>query len=621
MSTPEAAATTEASISNPHGSKRGACDRCRGQKLRCLRDDQSQASLQATCVRCFKAGATCSFGIPKRAGRPPGSNTPSPQQWRGNAVGKPKKGGMASRPTVNTSGYSGFFDGKEDEGQPRRGTGGRGSGRLLGENTPDQESEGETEHTTPLHALSPSSLHDTSNILGAVNFDYPAFSGSSTATLPWPDETLPSFYNNDAGEASGLEPFGPKYSWAFHHYQAQPMDIQLPTASPISIDEQSRDAGVNAYRTPAQTYSTNTQISGASDQAMDLDLPSRSAHTAPFNPAMALNARPGRARDRDRERTRVSASFGISSTAKSALFKDLLAEKQAGIKFDEKALSVNDIQHRRIQELSELAMDLYAQLAVNDAENHQPTSGATATAFQDQLVGSVLKSSNTFLTLLTSFSAPATPSSTFPPPPPTPSTDPNNSICSSSDSGASPSASALNYDDPAMDEPVPHPHHTLPASSSEDSRPPPQTDMTTVLQLLTCYIRIIYLHSIMHARILDYMLAFLPHTAQHVDSVPPVFPGMQVGGVSLDKFGTFQVKLLLQISMHVLGEIELALGLPEEYRVVKRKGGGRGVLEASVSDGFVKCLMREEAWRGERVECVRERLGNLRRVLKGAIDF
>ena len=90
----------------------------------------------------------------------------------------------------------------------------------------------------------------------------------------------------------------------------------------------------------------------------------------------------------------------------------------------------------------------------------------------------------------------------------------------------------------------------------------------------------------------------------------------------MDRFGPFQVKLLLQISIHVLGDIELALGLPEEFMIGKRKRKreGRGLLEASVSGGFVKRLMKEEAWRGKKVEFVRERLGNLKRVLKGAID-
>ena len=327
---------------------------------------------------------------------------------------------------------------------------------------------------------------------------------------------------------------------------------------------------------------------------MDLDLPGENAHTAQFGPTKALNAQPDQARDRRRETSRISENIGMSSVADLAFCKEF-AEKDAKIKTDGKVHAVNETQHQRMQELSELTMDLYAQLAANERENHKGMSGAAATKFQDQFIGSVLKSANTFLTLLMSFSAPAE---------------------SSSNSGTSPSASALDYDDPAVDGPVQHPYHKLPAASSDDSKPLPPIEVTTVLQLLTCYIRITHLYSIMYARILDYMLAF----PQRVDSVPPIFPGMQVGGVSLDKFGAFQVKMLLQISVHVLGGIESALGLPQEYRVGKRKGG-EGVLGPSVSEGFLKCLMREGAWRGNKVECVGEQLGGLRRVLKGATDF
>ncbi|KAL9068031.1 MAG: hypothetical protein Q9161_006476 [Pseudevernia consocians] len=612
----DGAATSESSVTNLRGSKRGACDRCRGQKLRCLRKDPSRDTLQTICARCLKAGATCSFRTPKRTGRPRAKFSHSPRH------GEPKEGGKASRPTVNTSGNNGIFDSKTHGGQSRREIGSWDSGRLWEENAADQENEGETKDMMPEHAPSPSSLHDTSNVLGGVNFDFPVFSEfPSTATLPWPDETMPSFYN-DAGEASNLESFGAKYSRAFHTYEAQPMGIQIPYASPISNDGISRDKSGNACGTPTLTYST-AQISGASDEAMDLDLPSENVYTTPVDPKHALNVPPSLVRDRDRERARFSASFGKSSTTTSALFNNV-AENEVGINSDEETLSANEIQHRRMQELSELAMDLYAQLAAYDPQIHQPTSSTTSIVFQQRLedtIGSVLKSSKTFLTLLTSYSTPTAPSSPLFSSRPTVATNHNNSPCSSSGSSVSPSASTLDHDDHAGNEPAQHFLRTLPAGSSDDTKPPPPIDMATVLQLLTCYMHIIHLHSVMHERILDYMLPFLPHTTQHVDSVPPIFPGMQVGGVSLDKFGTFQVKLLLKISVHVLEEIEMALGLPKEYSVGNRKGDGRGVLEASVSGAFVKCLMREEAWRGKRVECVKERLENLRRVLRGATDL
>lgn len=602
---------------NLAGGKRGACDRCRGQKLRCIRQDPNQNPPQATCIRCFKAGATCSYGIAKRAGRYPTINPSSPQEWRRNGAGKPRIGRTASRPNVSTSSLSSLLDSEAGRHQNLRETRDGGSSRVSEEYPANGESEKETEDTTLIHALSPSSLRDSSNVLSEFSMQFPPGSASSTATVSWPVEIVPSFSTENAEEDSGLESFGSKYSWAFHDYQIPPMDIQDSTISRISDNEQPRDAETNAYRIHTQPCQTKTQTSGASDEAMDLDLLPTSAHTASFNSKNALDARPHRVRDQDIEWARLPESSGISSIA-NPTFRQDLTETEAEITLGKKILSVNEVQHQHMQELSILAMDLYAQLTTNDPENHIPRCDITATAFQDQLVGSVLKSSNTFLTLLASFPASSTSSSSSPPSPPASSLNPT---CDSSDSDTSPSASAPNSEDHAMDEAVQLSNGKLPAGSSDDSKPPPPIDMATVLQLLTCYIRIIHLHSIMHARILEYLFAFLQQNTPHVDSVPPIFPDMQVGGVSLNRFGTLQLKLLLQISMHVLGEIESTLGLPKELRVGKSKGGRTGVLGASVSGDFMKCLMSEGAWKGKKLEGVKEQLGNLRRVLRRAIDF
>ncbi|MCJ1241609.1 hypothetical protein MMC14_009615 [Varicellaria rhodocarpa] len=647
MSTPKSTATNAPPGSNPCGSKREACDRCRSQKIRCLRKEQGQDSHQAKCVRCFKAGAHCNFGISIRTGRPPGSKAPSTQERGKNGTGKPKKGAAASRRATNTSGHQIVFDSKANAGQYGFGAQGQDSDRLPKENTIDQESEGETEEETEdtalINPLQPSSLHDTSDILhdtsdilNEANIGFPPFSGSSNATLPWPDDTLSSFYIEDAGEAPSLEPFTPEYSWAFHQYQEQSMDIQLSTASPISYDKYSRDAGNITYGTPPHICSTNSHAPGVLDEAMDLDLPSGSNHVTNFNHIKALDAQPTQAQYKETDNLGSCTSFSMSSIAKTVLFKDLTG-MEAGMKPEEEAFSVSKIQYQRTLELSGLAADLHAQLAANDLKNHQSAHGAPPTGLQDQLIGSVLKSSNSFLTLVASFSTPVSlPSSPSRPSHHSPSTKRKDSSCScgSSSCDVSPSTSAPDDENLTALNISLQPAHArkLSVSNSNDSRPPSPLplDVTTILQLLVCHIRIIHLHSIMYARILDYVLTFLhsPTTAaQNVDSaVPPVFPHMQVGGVSLDKFGMFQVKLLLQISVHVLGEIELALGLPVGYRVGKKDGEKqekRGILEAIDGAGFVECLMREGVWKGEneRVQRVREQLESLRIVLKGTIDF
>lgn len=603
--------TSTPSNSNNSVAKRGACDRCRGQKLACVHQQQNSDSSQSTCIRCFKAGATCSYDTTKRARKSPASKASSPRERRGNGHGITKIAGAISRPTANPSDQSGYLDSKAGAWRDQRGSDNPSSDRLSEEYTADQESERESENTTQINAQTPSSLQDSSSISSEVDCDFSAYSTSSAAILPRSDEIVTPFSYQNAEETSDLELFGSEYSWVFNNNRAQPMDIQLPDTSPTYNLEQCRDGGLN-------TYGIHAQMSGASDEAMDIDLLTTSAHAGSFNPTDAVGVRQCRDHDEHREWARLSGGSGMNAPANSPPFGHL-AKTEAGFKLGKDSLSVDETQHRHMQELSKLEMDLYVQLANIDLESHQPTSGGITTAFQDQLIGSVLKSSDTFLTLLGSFSTAVAPSSPFSPFPATSSTSYKNHVRDFSDSGTSTLIPTSGTDDHGMDELMQYPHGKRAAGSYDDLKPAPSVDMATVLQLLTCYIRIVHLHSIMHTRMLDYMAAFLRHSTQHVDFSPPVFLDMQVGGVSLDRFGTFQIKLLLQISLQVLGGIESALGLPEEFRVGKHKGGKTGVLGDNVSADFIKCLMSQRVCREKKGDCVKEQLSKLRRVLKTAM--
>ena len=609
--------------SNSRANKRGACDRCRGQKLRCLREDHDPP--EARCIRCSKAGATCCYSVPKRAGRHPGSGTPSSQQWKenGNGIRRPS-GAVGQRHISNADNRGSRQDRKAGRRQDWIETRSQRDCLALEEHIAGAESEEEdAEDKTLINASSSSSLQETSSNLAEAALDFSTFPASTSAPLPWPDEPLLPFYSNDVGEALRLESFIPKYSWDLHNYQSHLMDDEMLADLPNSIDEQCGDAGPDTPRIPGRTSMADARASGSSDEAMDLDLMGAAAHVVIIDPEKASNAQDSQTGIGE-GKADANAGFGTRWTNKAAFFKDSAEKEELG----QEASSVNRIQHLRMKELSELSMDLYAQLTANDPETYLEPAASHATpttAFHGQLVGSVLKSSDTFLRLLKSFSTLAIPSSTSSPTAThfTLSKSPTDSIHNSHCSSALSSPTSNTMDSQAYQ---PSPHHELPCSGSSYSHDtstipplPPSTDITIVLQLLTCYIRIVHLHSVMYARILEYITTTRPLTA----SVPPVFPGMLVGGVSLDRFGAFQIKLLLQISVHVLGEIETALGLPEGYRVGNRRKGGRGFLEASLSAGFVEHLMKDGGCREERkrVEFVKEQLVELRRVLKGAIDF
>lgn len=160
--------------------------------------------------------------------------------------------------------------------------------------------------------------------------------------------------------------------------------------------------------------------------------------------------------------------------------------------------------------------------------------------------------------------------------------------------------------------------------------------MTIVLQLLACYLHITQLHNILYTAIYHYV-----STPQQDDGSnnnndnynnDPIFPGLHIGGVHLDRFGRFQIKFVLQISAHILGEIERALALPDGYRISrKRDDEASGILEVSIPSQFLQMTMVDH-YHGSSsngdpgdhqggISGSKAQLGKLRVLLKGTINI
>ena len=430
-------------------------------------------------------------------------------------------------------------------------------------------------------ALDSPCLNDIATTSNEIGLKFPS----------WFNETLSPLRRSDAEVTTALDPFDPGYGWPLENDSG----IQIPKSASGDGYKQFLDGSVDAFE--AQTTSAHSFTFDSPNEAMDFDYINPATHLARSQPMKTSKARHPEVGDSETGKRQVyREASSIDTPAPPQGFLGRHAGK------DNEKLERN---HRRIQELSELAMDLYRQLPVRDTENQTSIPGAAGTTFQHDLVGSVLKSSKTFVTVLSYFPESNAPSS----PAPSPSASRQNLASSPSDrEGSSPLAPCRDEQDSVMSKDENRP------SGCSDSGP---ADLTTVLELLACYMRLIHLHSVMHSHFLEYLLNCLPSRIdQSNDPIPPVFPGMQVDGVSLDSFGASQVMFVLQVSLRVLGDVEMMLGLPEECRIGKRKSGAKGVLGASVSARFVKAVMREEAWREKKLLCVRKRLETLWRVLE-----
>ena len=637
-SNPQSAANT-ATSSTSHQRKRAACDRCRGQKLRCNIEDQN-----GKCIRCTAAGTTCNFSPSMRTGRPPipSSNTSPPDRR-----GKQKPGQGVPRTKLSNAGRNGLGGCcKQNNYHHGSGRGARPHSHRM--SLDDRDEDMDTGHETSsadelaIGAFNPPSMHDPLPIP-----DYPE---CAVADIARDDAAAPTVF--DGEDLFIPEKFGSDFNWSIFQPPTIPKDTQIAaTSSPSGRDRWALHAD----------WGQNERL----PNELQMSEPPRSADdpTASVDPA---------SRDFD---SHVGTAGGISHLDEEPTASSMgdLDESGCGWLSSEDTRSMpsgHEAQHQRMQQISELTMSLYSLITTDDQRERphsatNTTSSSLANSLQDQFVGSVLKYSTAFLKILKSFH-PSTSSSL--------STRPLTqfSVLGSSDSDVSASDSASIFSDFARtssahkmrsppDGGLRRPRSIASRSDFSNDNDSPSTpvpaDVPTVFQLLICYIRIIHLHSILYARILDHLLASLPSSGNHgsnrnnltasqrqeqqqkqeVQQPPPVFPGLHVGGVSLDDFSVFQVKLISQISTHLLGEIEMALGLPNGFRISRRTPGTTGVLETSVSVQFIETTMREiettmPTIRGrgpemgvgveqDRVNSIKESLVSLSHLLKGTINI
>jgi hypothetical protein len=157
-------------------------------------------------------------------------------------------------------------------------------------------------------------------------------------------------------------------------------------------------------------------------------------------------------------------------------------------------------------------------------------------------------------------------------------------------------------------------------------------DTATTLQILTAYIRLTQLHYTLYTRIQDIVSTSTsfsaapptPSTPGSASPTLPAFPSLAIGGISLAPYSRFQLKFLLQICVHHLGEIEVLLGLPAGFRV-SEVGHGEGEEECSEilagRNGGTAFLVRAIMMgAGTPVKDIGEILERLKKALEGRIQ-
>ena len=559
----------DAAVSATTQTRRAACDRCRGQKLRCLVDYDDPANA-GKCNRCIAAGTSCSFGLSKRAGRPRAWNTKESAERK-----KKGKDHDAEGDTHRTKN-----DIAEDTG-----------GELvspLEENLDGSPME--------ICTLGQSNWHtDSSNEMDQINngltADASAFEmlqahehlefceiSPSIASRGWADE---SFNVIDKIPPGIIDNLSPGNAWSF-----------APTSQSFGLPAREAYNSIDGTgsRDLMLTQSCDGQASSAQASFMRT-YPSVSSELGVSGSILA-----------GADNT-IPRDIGVSS-ANDATEQRL--DQRGGRDDMQPQAPSGSPKQRRVQALSELNVTLYSQVLAAETDLSRVPGLLNPDA---HLASEILKSSSAFLSLLKNFAQQSSRSV---------------KALTSETAGETGSDSEVSDFNPSNQESLAT-EDTRDVSSTGpiplDESMPVAADMATTLQLLTCYIHIIHLHGILYSRILGRI-----NNPRNSKGQPQlIFPGLQLGGVRLDMYWIFQVKFALQIITHVLGEIEAVLGLPEDYRVSKKSSKNRGILEASVSTPFVEMMMKENSRIGlelgpDGIGKIRENLRSLKKLVRGSIN-
>lgn len=154
-----------------------------------------------------------------------------------------------------------------------------------------------------------------------------------------------------------------------------------------------------------------------------------------------------------------------------------------------------------------------------------------------------------------------------------------------------------------------------------DGLDPILSDTAMILQVLSAYIRLTQLHYALYQE-MNFALMKLSDCPSHEFSPSDIFvlfPMLHIGGVSLSSYYRFQLKFVLQICVHHLGETEALLGLPADLCVGGRMLQGEGILHQST--GEMSFLVRTIMCQAEKtVKGIRSVLAELSERTKGAIE-
>ena len=527
-------------------SRRSACDRCRGQKLRCVRPSMPGSGTHwgdeplEPCERCLKAGADCINSHPParklmRAERFPAHSSPP----------------LASSSERSTS-HSLF---PRNAGSYQHGVG-MDPESVMGADGRTKESSSKK----PESVLVP---QPRTNFQGQ-------FEDSPSKWRPKePGSNHPAVNNADQGQLGG------------QNFRQRVRNRSRGSTSASN--------SLSTGRLDTPTFSTYKSPTSKPDRPFSVDS---------FDFGMGSSPEFHAHND---DTANLTHNFFISGQGTTAALPGSLATESTFSYSEKPRTRATDTKEDCLHRLTELSSrllkdfrrtnsgkpsDISSFSTCCDSRVSDCLDGAPKSICTKHTIGRVLESSQTFLDILQHFH-PDPPSSA-------------ESECSYSEYWDENEFAVITNDQsypPNTMVPAPG-NATHPSADNNEAQrtllnPSVTVDMPTTLTMLTCYTCLLQTYDTVFSLICSWLSSRAETSSR---SIPAMLPGLQIGGFDLDNHRDLQMEVLIQLSSKMLERIEETLGIgaisqPQDDRNDTPRG--RGILDSASASALLDIMFKQ----------------------------
>jgi hypothetical protein len=133
--------------------------------------------------------------------------------------------------------------------------------------------------------------------------------------------------------------------------------------------------------------------------------------------------------------------------------------------------------------------------------------------------------------------------------------------------------------------------------TQESYQPSTQFETSTVLLLITCYLRSINIYHSLFSQIHRYLIS--TSTPQSKPASASTFSRTSTPGYSPQSYGKLQATIFVEVSVQIINRFDIAIGIPPQHRLTNTATIESGILEEEASSALLEVILSRTAAEGD----------------------